>query len=168
MTRHLLLLILLFLATATRGQDEATLAAPGSQVPEFTFEVAPGQRASITDYRGKVVLITFFATWCGPCRQELPHVDKEIYLQYPDGQKVVLLTFGREHDWDTVLKFRKEQKFAMPLYPDPERKIFSLFATQNIPRNFLVDRSGKIIYASTGFNKTEFEKLQKEISHALQ
>ncbi len=149
------------------GQDEATLLKKGSMAPEFTFETSPGKSVSITGYRGKVVLITFFATWCGPCRQELPLIDSEIFGRYSASSDLVLLAFGREHDWPTVEKFRKEQNFKMPLLPDPGRKIFSLFAAQNIPRNFLIDKQGKIVYSSVGFNKEEFASLKDAIEGAL-
>jgi thiol-disulfide isomerase/thioredoxin len=166
--RKILFIIFISLSGfSSQAQDQFTLAAIGSQVPEFSFEIRPGEVQKISDYRGKVVQITFFATWCGPCRKELPHISREIYKKYADNKEFFLLVLGREHSWDEVNKFRKEQKFLMPLYPDPGRKIFSLFAGQNIPRNFLIDRNGKIIFASVGFNDQDFGNLKKEIEKQL-
>lgn len=164
-------LTMLFLITAiafqVSAQDTFTLAKLNAPAPTFSFESKPGTKHQISDYRGKVVLITFFATWCGPCRAELPHIEKDIYQKYVDNPNFELLIFGREHDWETVNKFKKEQKFSMPFYPDPERKIFSLYASQNIPRNFILDKKGNIVYASVGFNEEEFAKMKAEIEKQL-
>lgn len=165
--RVFLVLALLAAGKTALAQDEFTLAKKGSQAPDFTFETSPGVEANLSDYKGKVILITFFATWCGPCRQELPHIDKEVYQPNRNNPAFILLTFGREHDWKTVNTFRSDQKFTMPLYPDAGRKIFSMFAGQNIPRNFLIGKDGKIRYSSVGFNKQEFAKLKAEIGKAL-
>ncbi len=167
MNRIILILISIFICQALQAQDEFTMAKKGSPVPAFQFEIAPSVVKNISDYQGKVILITFFATWCGPCRQELPHIEKEIYQKYTTNRDFALLIFGREHDWAAVDKFKADQQFTMPLYPDPERKIFSKFAGQNIPRNFLVNRDGKIIFSSVGFNENEFGRLKKEIEKAL-
>ena len=167
MKKSAVFIFLLIWSLGAAGQDEATRLSKGCMAPEFTFETSPGKSVPITGYRGKVVLITFFATWCGPCRQELPLIDSDIYGRYSASSDLVLLAFGREHDWPAVEKFKKEQHFTMPLFPDPERKIFSLFAAQNIPRNFLIDKQGKIVYSSVGFNKEEFARLKDAIESAL-
>ena len=162
---------MLFLLTAliiqVSAQDNFTLARLNAQAPAFAFEVKPGTKHQITDYKGKVVLLTFFATWCGPCRAELPHIEKDIHQKYADNPNFELLIFGREHDWETVNKFKNDQKFSMPFYPDPERKIFSLYASQNIPRNFVIDKKGNIVYASVGFNEEDFAKMKAEIEKQL-
>lgn len=149
------------------AQDEFTLVKNLQPAPLFEYESAPGVTKSATDLKGKTVLIDFFATWCGPCRQELPFVQSEIYNKYKDNPNFVLLIFGREHKWDEVNKFKSDNKYSMPFYPDPQRKIFTLFAKQNIPRNFIISPEGKIIYSSVGFNETEFEKLKEVLKKQL-
>jgi thiol-disulfide isomerase/thioredoxin len=167
MNRFIMISIFILAGQLVRAQDEFTLAKKGSMVPQFTYESAPGAVKRIGDLKGKVVLITFFATWCGPCRQELPHIEKEIYQKYGTGGPFELLIFGREHDWATVNKFKTDQKFTMPFYPDTGRVIFSKFAGQNIPRNFLLDREGKIIFSTVGFNEKDFNKLKQVIEKEI-
>jgi len=156
-----------FWVASAFSQDEFTLAKKGSKAPDFTFEIKEGQTARLSDFQGKVVLVNFFATWCGPCRQELPHIDKEIFEKYKGRNDFMVLTFGREHDWATVAQFKADNKFSMPFYPDMGRKIFSQFAGQNIPRCFLIDKNGIIAEATVGFNKKNFETLKNEIGILL-
>ena len=149
------------------SQDEFTLVKEGQKAPDFTFETAPGKTVKLSDFKGKVVWINFFATWCGPCRQELPHLQKDVYDKYKNNENFVLLIFGREHDWATVNKFKTEQKYTMPFYPDIERKIFSLYAKQNIPRNFIIDKEGKVAVSSTGFTEKEFGEIVEKVNGLL-
>lgn len=149
------------------AQEETTHVNVSDQVPTFEFEKSPGNKVSINDYKGKTVLITFFATWCGPCRQELPHIQSEIFNKYKKNPNFELIILGREHTWEEVSKFRESNKFSMPFYPDPERKVYAQFAGQYIPRNFLVSSEGKILYTSIGFDEKEFDKLKAIIEGEL-
>lgn len=149
------------------AQDDSTRVKLSEPVPSFDFEKSPGIRQDISDLKGKVVLINFFATWCGPCRKELPLIESEIYEKYVDNPNFELLIFGREHSWEQVNTFRSNNKFEMPLYPDPQRAVFSKFAGQNIPRNFLISPEGNIIYSSVGFVEKDFEELKKLIKVQL-
>lgn len=158
----ILMLLVVFL-NACFAQEETTLVKLGEPVPDFDFETSPGTIQNISAYRGKTVLITFFATWCGPCRKELPFIQSEIFNKYRKNQDFVLLIFGREHTWEEVNKFKTENKFAMPFYPDPERKIYSRFAGQYIPRNFLISPEGKILFSSIGFEEKDFKLLKDAI-----
>ena len=151
----------------TFAQEEATLVKTGDQVPSFTFETSPGKTQNISDLKGKTVLITFFATWCGPCRKELPHIQAEIYNKYKNNPNFELLILGREHSWAEVNKFKAENKYNMPFYPDPERKVFAQFAKQSIPRNFLISPEGKILFSTIGFEEKDFKTLKKTIDNQL-
>ncbi|WP_167618420.1 TlpA family protein disulfide reductase [Maribellus sediminis] len=163
----LLGLLLLFFSVSTFAQDEFTLATEGQAAPDFTFETAPGKTMKLSDLKGKVVWINFFATWCPPCRKELPHLQKEVYDKYADNEDFVLIILGREHSWDEVKKFKNEQGFTMPFYPDPKREVFAIYAKQNIPRNFIIDKEGKIAVSSIGFNESDFEKIKTKVAELI-
>ncbi len=165
--QHSILIFLILYYFSSLAQEETTLVKLSDQVPEFEFEKSPGIKQNISDLKGKTVLITFFATWCGPCREELPHIQAEIFNKYKKDPNFELLIFGREHSWEEVNKFKAGNKFSMPFYPDPERKIYSKFAGQYIPRNFLISPEGRILYSSIGFNEKEFEQLREKINNQL-
>ena len=160
-------LVLLFLSSKGFAQEETTLVQLSESVPTFEFEKSPGIKQSISDLKGKTVLITFFATWCGPCRKELPFIQSDIYNKYKNNPNFEILIFGREHSWDEVNKFKNENKFTMPFYPDPERKIYAKFAGQYIPRNFLISPEGKIIFSSIGFDEKDFKALKDLLEKQL-
>lgn len=168
MKQIITILFLLFAATILYAQDEFTLVKEGQSAPDFTFESAPGKTQKLSDLKGKVVWINFFATWCGPCRQELPHLQKDVYDKYKNKSDFVLIILGREHNWDEVNKFKTEQGFTMPFYPDPERKVFSAYAKQNIPRNFVIDKDGKIAVSSIGYTEKDFGVIKQKVEALLQ
>jgi peroxiredoxin len=167
-----LLIVLLFAGCVVFGQstnepDKAILLAKNQTVPSFRFEISKGKIVSINDYKGKIVLINFFATWCAPCRKELPLVQGQIWNKHKDNPKFAMFTFGREQSWDEVLKFGKDQNISFPLLPDLKRKIYGLFAKEGIPRSFLIDENGKIIYLSEGFEESHFNELKELIDNSL-
>ena len=165
--KKILMIVFLFCFSVSYAQEETTFVKLSDQVPSFDFEKSPGVMQNISDFKGKLVLITFFATWCGPCRKELPHIQSDIFNKYQKIPNFELLIFGREHSWAEVNKFKAGNKFTMPFYPDPERKIYSKFAGQYIPRNFLISPEGKVLFSSIGFEEKDFELLKEMIDTQL-
>jgi len=167
MKQIIIAFILMLTSHAVFAQDEFTMVKTGEKAPDFTFETAPGKTQKLSDLKGKVVWINFFATWCGPCRKELPHLQSEVYDKYVNNKDFVLIILGREHKWEEVNNFKADQGFTMPFYPDPERKVFSFYAKQNIPRNFIIDKNGKVAFSSIGFEEAEFAKIKQKVEELL-
>ncbi len=143
---------------AWSGKEEVDRVKVGDQVPVYSIESEKG-KVTAESLKGKVVLINFFATWCPPCVKELPHLEKEVWLPLKDNKDFQLLVVGREHTQEEINKFAEQKGLSLPFYADVKREMFGLFAAQNIPRNYIVDRNGKVIYSSTGYNEEDFKSM---------
>ena len=158
-----LLFIVLCMTFAVNGQE----LKKGDQLPEFQLNSAVYGNVSSADLKGKVVLVSLFATWCGPCQKELADVEQVLWPKYKDNKDFVLLVIGREHTDEQLKTYNERKKFTFPLYPDPKREVFSLFAEKSIPRAYLFNKEGEAVYTSMGYEKEEFNHLMKEIEKAL-
>ena len=160
--------IILFILICCMGCNvSAQEMKKGTTLPEFALKSSVYGDVATKDLKGKVVLVNLFATWCGPCQLELAEVEKTLWPKYKDNKDFVLLVVGREHTEQQLKKYNERKKFTFPLYPDEKREVYSLFASQYIPRAYLFDREGKLIYSSTGFKKEEFKLLMDTIEDAL-
>ena len=159
---------LLVLGTLARvnAQEKETLVKVGDDVPEFVVEMFDGQKINIKDLKGKIVLINFWATWCPPCQEELKRVQKEIIDRFK-GKDFVFLAISREESKEQVKKFRERNGYTFPMGLDPERKIYSKFATATIPRNFIFDKKGKIVEIEVGYTKEAFAKMIEKLERLL-
>ncbi len=146
---------------------ESSLVKLNQQVPEFSFTNKDGKSIKLSDYKGKVILINFFATWCGPCMKEMPFIQKDLWEKLKNNDKFIILSFGRDHTQEEVNKFIESKKFTFPIFADKGKLIYNLFATKYIPRNYLIDSTGTVIYASTGFTTDDFTKLVNKIDVLL-
>jgi thiol-disulfide isomerase/thioredoxin len=162
----LLSILALNLLAADQAEFESTLTKVGQPVPESAWVTLDGQKFDTRTLRGKVVLINFFATWCGPCLEEMPHLQKDIFQKVKD-KNFVMVAIGREHNEAELKDFRKKREFTIPIAADPERKIYSHFATQFIPRNYIIAADGKIAFQSVGYTEPEFKKMLEAIDKEL-
>ncbi|KQC00176.1 TlpA disulfide reductase family protein [Pedobacter sp. Hv1] len=164
----LLLAVLAYTLTATAQDiDKDNITKVGDSIPVFNFEIEKGKTVSISAYKGKLILINLFATWCPPCNAELPEMQSKIWDQYKDNKNFALFVFGREEGWDKLIPYKAKKGFTFPILPDLDRSIFSKFAKQAIPRNILIDQHGKIIYQSLGYDENEFKVLLAIIAKEL-
>ena len=159
--KKLFLLLMLCAPFVSRAQIDtaSTLTKVGDVAPTFTFSLDKTKTANLADYKGKIVVLDFWATWCPPCRMELPRVQKEIWEKYKDNPKFALFAFDRGEDWDKTLPFKEKNKYTFLMIPDLDKKIYNLYATQYIPRTIVIDESGKIIYQSIGYDEKDFSEL---------
>ena len=148
-------------------QDTTTFTKVGDKAPLFICKTTDGRTIDISKLQDKIVMINFFATWCGPCNLELPVLQKNIWDKYKNNPDFVLIILGREHTEKEVLNFVKSKKFTMPFAPDPKREIFKLYASGLIPRNVIIGKDGKIIFQSIGYTEKEFNKMESFLAEVL-
>jgi len=115
------------------------------QKADFTLNDLQGKRWHLLDLRGKVVLVNFWATWCPPCRKEMPDLDA-LYNKFKD-QGLVVLAISDEQA-AKVAPFIGERKISYPVLLDPGRKVNELFQVEGIPKSFVFDREGKMVAQS--------------------
>ncbi|MGJ1389167.1 TlpA family protein disulfide reductase [Sphingobacterium spiritivorum] len=155
--KQLILLLILTIAVPVFGQEWKVKV--GEQTPVFEWKDKKEEQKDISMLKGKVVLINFFATWCPPCRQELPRVENEIWAKYKSRTDFSLLVFAREEGWDKLDPFMSKQQYTFPVFPDLKREIFSKYADTGIPRNVILNKKGEVVYQSIGYTEDEFKHL---------
>ena len=163
MRKLMLVLLMLVTTIGVRAQELKV----GDAMPKFELNSSVYGDVKPVDLKGKVVLVSLFATWCGPCQKELADVQSTLWPKYKDNKDFVMLVIGREHTDEDLQKYNERKKFSFPLYPDPKREVFSLFAEKSIPRAYLFGKDGKLIYSSIGYTAEEFQKLMETIEKSL-
>ena len=136
----------------------------GDAAPVFRIETDEGLEFALGDQRGKVILVNFFATWCVPCKHELPYL-QALWDEHKDRGDFALLVIGREETAEKVKAFKKEHGFSFPMAADPKGAAYSLFATELLPRTYIISRRGEVCWSTDGFAG---EKQMAELRTALQ
>lgn len=168
MKKYVFLAFFALIALVVKAQDESgDLVKEGQQMPVFTIVNDNGTQVLSSSLKGKVILVNFFATWCPPCQKELAEIQKTLWPKYKDNKDFVLLVIGREHTDAELQKYNEKKGFTFPLYPDKNRAIYGAFAKNLIPRSYLVDKTGKVVYVTKGYSDEDFAELMKKIEAAL-
>ena len=147
--------------------EETTLTKVGQTAPDFTVTTLDGRPFHLDAERGKVVVLDFFATWCPPCREEMPHLEQQVWQRFK-GDRFAMLALGREHVDTELLPFVKEFDLTFPVAADTNRDAFGLYAEEYIPRTVVVGADGTILFQSTGYEPKEFEHMIAVITKAVQ
>ena len=142
----------------------------GDLAPDFTCILANGSQVTLSELRGKVVMLQFTASWCGVCRREMPFIEKDIWLKHKDNPNFVLMGIDRDEPLETVNSFAEATGITYPLALDPGADIFAKYALRDagITRNVLIDKEGKIVMLTRLFKEDEFAELVARIDSMLQ
>jgi cytochrome c biogenesis protein CcmG/thiol:disulfide interchange protein DsbE len=130
---------------ATRDREVAPL--PNRRAPEFEATLVGGRSVHLSDYRGKVVLLNIWATWCKPCEEEAPSLERlyqTIKAQKHGRDFEVLAVSIDAESRDAVLPFQSKFSLTFPILFDPEGRVSRLYQTTGVPESFVIDRQGMI------------------------
>jgi len=132
-------LVVVFFAQPMYRQGEPTVA--GKTAQDFTTEIA-GKPGKLSDLRGKVVVLNFWATWCPPCVEETPSLNK--LQKYIESRNALVLGVSVDEDLAAYEKFLKDQGVIFPTFREPTRKLAIDYGTPVYPDTYIIDRHGKI------------------------
>ncbi|WP_179966054.1 peroxiredoxin family protein [Lysinibacillus antri] len=135
----------------------------GNVAPDFSLETLKGEVMSLSDFKGKKVFLNFWATWCPPCRAEMPDIQK-----FSEDEDVVVLAINLTHTEDsltTVENFIQDRAFTFPVLKDENGDVAELYRVQAYPTSYMIDSKGTIQYVALGAMNydlmiREFEKLK--------
>lgn len=163
-------------AATTPGQQasQKKAAAPsapvgtevGSMMPEYSATWLDGSKFDLAAKRDRVVLLNVWATWCGPCRFEIPELEA-LHKKYgPKGFEVIGVSVD-EGAPEAVKEFVAEQKMTYPVALDPEGKLAALLQVSVLPTSVLLDRTGKIVWKRTGIITPDDAELTAALEKTL-
>ena len=143
----------------------ASSTLEGQSAPDFVLKSSAGDNLRLSEYRGDVVMINFWATWCGPCRQEMPLLD-DLYSRY---QRVGFTLLGVNIDDDSrrAMKMIEELGVKFPVLFDDGKDVSKLYAVEAMPVTVLVDREGTVRHVHHGYKPGYEEKYLTEIRALL-
>ena len=142
-------LIAVVVATLCFSAANAARDLVGSEAPDFALRSSLGENLRLSEYRGQVVMLNFWATWCGPCRQEMPLLE-DIYGRYePAGFSLLAINLDEENE--DALDMASALGVTFPLLFDDEKTVSRLYDIRAMPMTVLIDRDGRVRHVHQGY-----------------
>ena len=151
--------------TALVATSVAYAADAGGPAPAFTLTSLTGQPGALSQYKGQVVMVNFWATWCGPCQQEMPLLD-QMYKKYkPAGFTLIGVNVDKEAPPVKDLMARKPVSF--PVLLDPANQVSKAYHVDEMPSSVIIDRKGEIRYIHRGYKPGDENDYQDRIRQLI-
>lgn len=149
--------------------DDGFIVKVGDEAPDFTVTTIDGEKYTLSEFRGKVVMLQFTASWCRVCREEMPFIESDIWQRHKQDENFVLLAIDRDEPAERVVQFVENIGITYPIAPDSESKVFTKYASAEagVTRNVLIGRDGKIIYLTRLYEEPKFKKFVAYIDSVL-
>ncbi|MCC6544562.1 MAG: TlpA family protein disulfide reductase [Nitrospirae bacterium] len=136
------------------------------EAKEFTLKDVSNKQVNLKDFRGKVIMLNFWATWCGPCREEMPSMEK-LYRQFK-GKGFVILAVASGEDINSVNKFIKHYNLTFPALIDSDYKVSDNYKVWALPTTYFINSKGQIIGKAQGGRNWDTRQANQYISSLLQ
>ncbi len=158
----------LFTGTLLAVLATSVLAAAsmvGKPAPDFALKSMTGENLRLSEYRGEVVMLNFWATWCGPCRQEMPLLD-ELYTRY-ERVGITLLVVNIDDDSRRAIEQKRELCVDFPVWFDATKDVSKLYEVNAMPVTVILDREGNVRHVHQGYKPGYEEKYLNEVRALL-
>ena len=152
-------------AFASVAGPASSAIAPASAAPDFTLHAMGGPNLRLKEQRGRVVMVNFWATWCGPCRQEMPQLNR-LYEKYK-GSGFVLLGVNVDDDVSKAAEVASKLGVTFPVLLDTDKAVSKLYDLSTMPSTVIIDRDGKVRYVHRGYLTGYEDNYEKQIRELL-
>lgn len=142
-----------------------TIIHAGDVAPDFTAEMLDGSNVTLSALQGKPTLLIFWATWCPPCRDELAHLQEGVIDVY--GDTITVLPLSRGEKREVVEEFIAKMGYTFPVGLDEVQAAYQLYASNYIPRCFVIGRDGVVVYSGVGYDEAVAAEVKEAIDKAL-
>ena len=135
------------------------------EAPDFTLKNLNGRKVRLMDFRGKMVFLNFFATWCVPCRAEMPAMER-LHREFKD-QGLVVLAVDIQESARTVRPFVRDLKLSFPALLDEDGSVAHIYAVRPVPATYLISRDGRILWRAFGAREWDHADSRQYFSQLL-
>jgi peroxiredoxin len=153
------------IAFAIVAGTASSAIAPATAAPDFTLHAMGGPNLRLKEQRGRVVMVNFWATWCGPCRQEMPQLNR-LYEKYKSSG-FVLLGVNVDDDVAKAAELAAKLGVTFPVLLDTEKTVSKLYDVSTMPSTMIIDRDGKVRYVHRGYLAGYEDNYEKQIRELL-
>ena len=162
-------LFLLCINAHAQDDDRGYIVQLGDKAPDIIIQYIDGTQKKLSDFKGKIVMLQFTASWCGVCRKEMPFIEKDIWQKHKNNPKFALIGIDLMETPEKTQQFAKDISITYPLTLDPEGKAFYSYAAKGagVTRNIIIYKKGKIVFMTRLYDPEEFKKMCEVIDQLL-